>query len=218
MRPKAVLFDFDGVLADTENVHVAAMERTLALMGIQEPPDDCERAGEEDDAILLSEVFADLQIEGADVSGWVARKQSLTLDLLRDAPRLFPGVDRLVRALRGRARLAIVTGTARANVDAVLSAGGIADAFEVIVAKGDGRLPKPAPDLYQFALDRLGIGPAAAVAVEDSSQGIAAAVGARIRTVAVAHDRPFEGHWAKDAAAVLPDLRDLDNVLAALGF
>ena len=57
--------------------------------------------------------------------------------MLTDSPRLYPGVTALVQALRGRLRLAVVTGTWRANVEAVLRASGLEDAFELIVAKED---------------------------------------------------------------------------------
>ena len=57
--------------------------------------------------------------------------------MLKDSPRLYPGVADLVRAVRGRLRLAVVTGTWRANVEAVLGASGLADAFELIVSKED---------------------------------------------------------------------------------
>src|SRR4051812_47090639 len=112
---RAVCFDFDGVIADTENVHVAAWQRTLARFGWEAPDDLCARAMEEDDRVFLAAIFARRKIEGGDVEGWVRRKQELTVALLGESPRLYPGVAELVRSLQGRARLAVVTTTWREN-------------------------------------------------------------------------------------------------------
>jgi beta-phosphoglucomutase-like phosphatase (HAD superfamily) len=114
MPLRALLLDFDGVLADTENVHVAAWQRTLADLGWEVSDELCARAAEEDDRIFLADLFAARKVEGGDVDGWIRRKQALTIAMLRDSPRLYPGVAALVDAARGRARLAVVTGTWRA--------------------------------------------------------------------------------------------------------
>ncbi len=123
-------------------------------------------------------MFAARKIDGGDVEGWVARKQALTVSLLADSPRLYPGVSALVRAVRGRARLAVVTTTWRDNVATVLRASGLADAFDLIVAKEDVRAVKPAPECYRRALRRLRVPAGDAVALEDSPSGLAAARGA----------------------------------------
>src|SRR5262249_8729159 len=113
MPLRALLLDFDGVIADTENIHVAAWERTLADSRWEVPDDVCARAAEEDDRDFLASVFAARKVEGGDLAGWVARKQALTLTMLHDSPRVYPGVARLVQKARGRLRLAVVTGTWR---------------------------------------------------------------------------------------------------------
>lgn len=213
--PRAVLFDFDGVLADTENVHVAAWERTFALMGLDVSPEVCARAAEEDDRLFFGGLLAERGVEDADVEGWVGRKQELTRMLLADAPRLYPGVAELVRRLAGTASLAVVTGTWRENAVAVLESAGLADAFAVIVGKEDVRRTKPDPEAYLLATRRLRVPPGESVALEDSPSGLASARGAGIRCLAVGHRRP-PGAWA-EGATYLPDLRDADSVLEALG-
>lgn len=215
MPTPAVLFDFDGVLADTENVHIAAWERTFGLMGWSVPPEDCARAAEVDDRIFLSAVFAARKVEGGDVEGWVRRKQEATLAMLDAHPRVYPGAKELVQALAGKARLGVVSTTWRANIEAVLRASGMADAFEVIVGKEDVREPKPDPEGYRLALKRLKLKPEEAVALEDSATGLAAARAAKIRAVAVGHRSP-RGDWSA-GAAYLPNFSDLPRVLEALG-
>jgi beta-phosphoglucomutase len=215
MPTRAVLFDFDGVIADTENVHVAAWQRTFGLMGWLETDETCSRAAEIDDRAFCAEVFDRRKLEGGDVEGWSRRKQELTARMLADAPRVYRGVAELVEALQGRVRLAVVTTTWRANVEAVLEASGLAGAFEVMITKEDVKAPKPDPEGYRLALARLKLPAIEVVALEDSPGGLAAARGAGVRVVAVGHRRP-RGQWVGDAA-VVADFADRARVLDCLG-
>ena len=214
MSTRAVLFDFDGVIADTENVHIAAWQRTFGALGWDEPEDVCARSMEVEDRQFLAEVFARRKVEGGDVEGWVRRKQDLTLRLLGDFPRIYPGVAALVQHLNKKVQLAVVSTTWQANVEAVLRSAGLLDAFPVIIAKADVAAPKPDPEGYRLALARLGVAPNEAVALEDSPTGLAAARAAGLRAIAVGHRRPM-GDWTGDAGFV-PDFHDLSSVLKSL--
>lgn len=215
MPPRAVLFDFDGVLADTENLHVAAWERTFGAMGLDVPPEVCARSVEIDDRAFLAEVFASRSIRDGDVEGWMRRKQSLVRQMIADSPRLYPGVPELVERLRGRAKLGVVTTTWRENVEEALRPAGLLAAFETIVGKEDIRAPKPDPESYRLALRRLGVAAGEAVALEDSPTGLIAAREAGVRGVAIGHRRG-SGEWSAHAA-YLADLADDPAVLVALG-
>jgi HAD superfamily hydrolase (TIGR01509 family) len=215
MSLQALLLDFDGVIADTENIHIAAWQRTLAELGWEVPDAVCARATEEDDRDFLASLFESQRVAHGDVMGWVLRKQALAITMLRDSPRLYPGVAALVEAVRGRLRLAVVTGTWRANVETVLAAAGLSSAFELIVAKEDVDAAKPAPDCYRRALERLALKPAQALVLEDSPSGLAAARAAGLRVVAVGHRRPM-GEWV-GSADYIARLLPTDRVLAALG-
>jgi len=214
MPPKAVLFDFDGVLADTENIHVAAWQRTFADLGWVVPDEVCARAVEVDDHLFLSEVFAGRKIEGGDVEGWVRRKQVLTVAMLADAPRLYPGVPELVRRLSGRVRLGIVSTTWRENLDVVLAATALADAFEILVGKEDVAAVKPDPEGYLLALERLRLPAEAVVALEDSATGLQAARAAGLRAFAIGHRNP-PGEWVGPSEYV-PDLTAASNLVGLL--
>jgi beta-phosphoglucomutase len=201
MPPKAILFDFDGVIADTENQHIAAWQRTLAVMGWQVLDEVAARSAEIDDREFLAELFALRGIKSAKIEEWLIRKQLLTVQLLKEAPRLFPGVADLVKKLRGRVRLGVVSGTWRENIQAVLEVAGLAGSFDLIVGKEDVTSVKPAPDAYQLALKRIRLVAKSTVAIEDSPSGLAAARAAGIRAIAVGHRRPF-GEWVGDATYV----------------
>ncbi len=214
MPVRAVLFDFDGVIADTENVHVAAWQRVFAEMAWDVEPEVCSRAAEEDDSAFFRSLLADREIEGGDLTGWIAKKQALTRALLGDSPRLYPGVAELVGRLSGRAAMAVVSGTWRENVEVVLERSGLLGSFSAIVAKEDVSRPKPAPDAYRRALARLKVDPAEAVALEDSPNGLAAAKAAGIRAIAVGHRRP-RAEWCEGVPFV-PSLGEWKTALAMI--
>jgi HAD superfamily hydrolase (TIGR01509 family) len=217
MPPRAILFDFDGVIADTENHHVAAWQRTLTFMGLQVSDDDAVRSAEVDDREFLTEMFTARDLPVDKVDDWVDRKRALTVELLRHAPRIYPGVAELVGALRGRARLAVVSGTWRENVEAILDAAGLAGAFDLIVAKQDVARRKPEPEAYALALKKLRLSASSTAAIEDSPTGLATARAAGIRRlIAVGHRRP-SGDWVEDAA-FLDGLKPIERTLAQLGF
>ncbi len=211
---KAVLFDFDGVLVDGENYHIAAWQRALAPLGwaIAEPP--AARAAELDDGAFLAEYFGSRGVSDYCSEPWMARKQAIAVELFRDAPRFYAGTVELVKHLAGRIKLGIVTTTWRENVAAALAARGLDAAFEVIVAREDVRAPKPDPEGYKLALARLRLR-TAAMAIEDSPSGVAAARAAGLKVLAVGHRRP-PGDWTQDAT-YLPALEPLAPVLEAIG-
>jgi beta-phosphoglucomutase len=201
MPLKAILLDFDGVIAETDNHHVAAWQRTLSTMGWQVADDVAARSAEIDDREFLTRLFAARGVVSDKIEDWVRRKQALTVQMLRHSPRLYPGSVELIRALRGRVKLAVVSGTWRENIQAVLEAAGLVECFDTVVGKEDIQAAKPAPEAYEVALKRLRIVARSAVAIEDSPAGAASARAAGIRVVAVGHRHPF-GDWVGDALYV----------------
>jgi HAD superfamily hydrolase (TIGR01509 family) len=214
MRFRALLFDFDGVIADTENIHIAAWQRTFAAMGWEVAEEVCARAMELDDRVFLAEVFASRKLRRGDIEGWVRRKQDLTRSLLAESPRVYRGVAALVDRLRGKVKLAVVSTTWRDNIVTVLKAENLYAAFNLIVAKEDTPFPKPDPAPYKLAIASLGLRAAEVVALEDSESGLASARAAGLRVVAVGHRLP-EGTWI-GTAAYLPDLTETERVLATI--
>jgi HAD superfamily hydrolase (TIGR01509 family) len=218
MPPRAVLFDFDGVIADTENVHVAAWQRTFAAMGWEVSDELCARAMELDDRHFLAGVFARRGVGDGDVEGWVRRKQELTHQLLTDSPRVYPGVAALVERVKakGPVKLAVVTTTWRANVVTVLKSSGLYPAFSLIVGKESVRATKPDPEPYRLAVESLKVRPSEAVALEDSESGLTSARLAGVRAVAVGHRHPL-GAWIGKSEYV-PDFSSTALVMVMLGF
>ena len=212
----AVLFDFDGVIVDTENVHIAAWQRTLGRIGWTLSDAEALPSVEIDDHTWLADLFLKRNVTGGDVVGWVRRKGDLVDSLIGDAPRIYPGVTALVRALREHGtKLAVVTSTWRKSVETVLRIAGLADDFDAIVSKEDVAAKKPAPDAYLKALERLGLPKDRVIALEDSGVGLRSAHAAGITAIAVGH-RHAEGAWSS-GHSYLQGLASTSDVLEVLG-
>lgn len=218
MTIKALIFDVDGTLAETEEVHRAAFNRVFAEHGLDWNWDvDLYRAllkttgGKERMRAYAARIGAG--IDDAQIQRMHLAKNRHYGALTRGQATLRPGVEDLIR--RGHAaglKLAICTTTSRANIEvlieATLGADGLA-MFDVIVGAEDAPVKKPAPDAYLLALERLGLPASACLAFEDSANGLAAARAAGIATVVTpgiytAHET-FDG-----TAVVLPSLERFD--------
>jgi len=218
---KALIFDVDGTLADTErDGHRPAFnqafadhcldwhwdeelyDRLLAVTGGKERIRHfAERAAP---AIAARADFADL------VRALHAAKTAHYVRLV-DAGKLplRPGVARLIAEARSAGiRLAIATTTSPENVDALLRASLAPEApawFEVIGAGDVVPAKKPAPDIYRWVLDRLGLPAAACLAVEDSENGLRAARGTGLRCLVTPTDSTRSQDF-RDAWRVVADL------------
>jgi HAD superfamily hydrolase (TIGR01509 family) len=215
MPLSAILLDFDGVIAETDNHHIAAWQRTLSSLGWQIPDDVAARSAEVDDREFLVDLFAQRGVVSDKIEDWIRRKQVLTVQMLRNSPRLYPGCAELIRLLKGRARLGIVSSTWRENILVVLEAAGLTEQFETIISKEDVTSVKPAPDAYHLALRKLRVSAKSAVAIEDSPTGLASARAAGIRVIAVGHRHPF-GDWVGESLYV-SGFEPVDGLLQNLG-
>jgi HAD superfamily hydrolase (TIGR01509 family) len=203
----AVIFDFDGVLADTENLHCAAFQQVARDRGFALSRDDYYHRflGLPDhDCIAAFCAQAGQPLAAAEVNRLVARKR-LHFAQLSQATDLYPGVAAALRRLHARFALAIASGAARDEIEGVLQRAGVQDLFDAVVAAEDVAAGKPAPDPFLRALDWLNRGrdrPVAAqecVVVEDSPAGLTAARAAGMRCIAVTTSHARAAFAAADA-------------------
>jgi HAD superfamily hydrolase (TIGR01509 family) len=125
---------------------------------------------------------------------------------LREAVEGRPGAVELVERLRGRTRLGLASNSPRVLVDTALATARLGDAFDAIVTSDDVEHPKPAPDLYLLACERLGVTPREALALEDSPSGIVAAKAAGLTCIAVPQFAETDVSAADRVIASLEDL------------
>jgi len=197
----AVIFDFDGVLADTEPLHCRALQAALAERGWTLSETDYYARfsghGTDRDAVERFSLERSLRLSAEAVSALVSRKIALYRLLQEQGAALFPQARACLARLGRDFPLAIASGSLHAEIDFIVNAAGVAGAFGAIVGADDVRLAKPAPDLYLAATRALGVAPSSAVAIEDSLWGLQSARNAGLRTIGITTSRSageLEGH------------------------
>lgn len=211
---KAILWDNDGVLVDTECLFYESTRRTLATIGIQ----------------LSLEQFLDLSMRQgrsafdlAVERGWsndqaanLKRERDLLYsDMLRNETRVLPGVAETLKSLHGRMRMAVVTSSQRQYFDVMHADIGLTRYFEFVLAREDYRKSKPNPEPYLLALERLGMSAESCVAVEDSERGLAAARAAGLRCLVIPNEITRGCSFA-GATAILPGAAAVLDLMAEL--
>lgn len=194
----AVVFDFDGVIANSEPLHLLGFQRVLAERAIALSADDyfSRYLGYADEeAFEVVGRDAGRPFTSVEIQELMARKAEVMPALLADPRVLFPDAADCVRRLAEHVPLAIASGALRGEIELVLDAHGLASCFHAIVAAGDTRRSKPAPDPYSRAVALLRdagvVSPGATcVAIEDSHWGITSAQQAGLRCVGVATSYP----------------------------
>jgi HAD superfamily hydrolase (TIGR01509 family) len=170
----AVLFDFDGVLADSEPLHYACWAEALAPLGVvlswEFFRDRCVGL---DDREMMRLIAAQSGPPRDWETLWArhpAKKELFSRRMLA-APPFAPGVGGLLQELRGAYKLAVVTSSARSEIEPALAAGDLLEYFDALVCGREAERLKPAPDPYLMAA-RL-VGAKQPLVVEDSAYGIA---------------------------------------------
>jgi beta-phosphoglucomutase len=195
-RPEAVLFDFDGVLVDSEPMHYRAFTAVLDPLGMGFPwKEYVDTYMGFDDRDAFREAFRakGIGLDDANLAKLVAAKSEAFLRGLCDGVTAYPGVVALIESLHAAGHpLALCSGALRSDIDPILEQLGVARRFDVIVSADDVRRSKPDPESYSLAFARLSercaaslTVPERSVAVEDTPAGIRSAKGAGLRALAV---------------------------------
>ena len=211
-----VIFDFDGVLANSEPLHLRAYQEVLAPRGVELAATDYyERYLGFDDLGVFRAVAQDQGWKlSAETLGELIRVKGERFDtLVGHGDALFPGAADCVRRVAAEVPVAIASGALGPEIEALLSTTGLRHHFKVVVASGDTPRSKPAPDPYLRAVELLRPFAAAKghdtggcfVAIEDSKWGIESALGAGLRCIAVAQTYPAD------------ELRDAHLVVSTIG-
>lgn len=207
LRPQAVVFDMDGLLLNTESLRMRALDDCARDLGLS----------------LKTELFSAL-IGGATPQSRAALEAHIRddlptdfwthyrrfADLRMDAVEPMPGALALLDHLQARdIPCAIATSATRASVDRFCGPFDLLPRFRAVVAKGDYEKAKPAPDAYLTAAARLGVAPSACLALEDSYNGVQAAVAAGMATIMAPDVLPATEEMHRLCVAVVSDLHDV---------
>jgi HAD superfamily hydrolase (TIGR01509 family) len=184
-RYRAVVFDMDGLLLDTEELWHEAERELFRLHGDEFTFQD-KLAVMGTSAEMTIRYFAErLRVPHDEAVTLYAEMSEIMLGLLRLQVEARPGAIELVERLRGRIPLALASNSQGMLVRTALETARLTDAFDAIVTSDDVAEAKPAPDIYLVACERLGVLPEDALALEDTASGIAAAKAAGLACIAV---------------------------------
>lgn len=187
MSIKALIFDFDGTIVDTETPEFESWRLEYAVFGVEMPMDLwVQLIGGNTPGLFDPYSWLEGKIgKGLDREALRTRRRAAMMDLIA-AERLRPGVEDWLNG--GRARglgLAIASTSRRPWVEQHLTNVGLLDRFDHLATGDQVERAKPAPDLYLLAAQKLGIEPGEVIAIEDSRNGVAAAKAAGMFTIAV---------------------------------
>lgn len=207
---RAVVFDFDGVLADTERLHLVALRDTLATRGWTLTDEDyfTHYLGYDDRGCMTE--FARRQgvsLGSETLSALLSDKEERYATLFARGEVLYPTARACIERLSAVFPLAIASGSLRGEIETILDANDLLSYFSVIVGADDVKEGKPAPESYVRAVDLLGVAGAEAVAIEDSPWGLQSARGAGLRTIGITTS--YAAPALTDAMHVVTSLDDI---------
>ena len=202
---RAILWDNDGVLVDTEELYFQAGREILATQGVALTREDFA----EQSLKKGQSVFDFLPDQNAELIERLRVKRNARYSaLLAKGVRVLDGVVETLSALDGRVRMGIVTGSRRDHFEIIHAQTRLLPFFEFVVTREDYNEAKPHPDAYLMAMRLHGLSPESCVVVEDSERGCVAASQAGLRVLAVPNALSQSGEFSS-AYKVLNSVREV---------
>ncbi|HET9130948.1 MAG TPA: HAD family phosphatase [Terriglobia bacterium] len=204
---RAILWDNDGVLVDTEHLYFLATQQILSTVGIELTE------------AMYRELFlvqargawhlAEEQgISGGEVEELKAQRGELYLRYLQAGTKPIDGVEDVLRRLRGTYVMGVVTSSHRNHFEAIHRITGLMQYFAFALTSEDYKHHKPDPEPYRLAVEKTGFRPDECIAIEDSERGLASARGAGIPCIVIPQGLTRSGLF-EGATAVLRDVREI---------
>jgi beta-phosphoglucomutase len=227
---RALIFDFDGIIVDTEPIHYRAFQEVLEPMGLGYSWDDyvsCYMGFDDREAFREAFKAKSQNINNEDLEAMISRKASVFLKIIEEGIKPYPGVVNLIRDLAGKMPLALCSGALASDIAPILHQLGIEDKFDAMVTADDVAASKPDPSSYVLAVHRLSaaypdltIRPQHCLAIEDTPAGIQSAKGAGIAVLAITNSYPADKLGDADHVIDSMDkitLQDLCNIMSEGG-
>ena len=209
---RAILWDNDGVLVDTEGLYFQAGHEVLATQGVKLTHRDF---AEQSLKKGLS-VFDFLPDQNAELIERLRLKRNARYSaLLAEGVQIVDGVVETLETFYGRVQMGIVTGSRRDHFDIVHAKTNLLPFFDFVLAREDYEEAKPHPDAYLTTMRLHGLQPDDCVVVEDSERGCVAAAAAGLRVLAVPNELSKYGDFSS-AYKILNSVRDVANEIEKL--
>ena len=202
-----VIFDLDGLLADTEDLHRTAYQEVFTGLGVELSDEQYAyhwiRSGKGIEAFLTER---NLPIDPAMVR---RRKGRLYEQMVAGGVDPMPGSRELLCSLKGRKTMALATSSYPKDAYAVLGVLGFEAFFSCIIAKSDVERTKPHPDIFLHAAEKMGAAPEQCVVIEDAEKGVVAADAAGMKCIAVPNEHTADNDFSR-ATLVVNSLERID--------
>jgi beta-phosphoglucomutase len=199
---EAVIFDFDGVIVDTEPLHYAAFQRVLEPLGLYftwETYVETYIGFDDRDAFKHAFSSNKLDLSHAILLDLIDQKANIFIDIIKSGVPAYPGVvDLIIKLSRSKIPLAICSGALRSDIDPILATLGVVNYFDIIVTADDVAASKPDPECYKLAFQKLSIAHNNSFsrdntfAIEDTPAGISAAIDSGLKVCAVTNSYPAD--------------------------
>ena len=208
---KAVIFDMDGVVVDSEPRHERAFLGVVREIGYGDNHGIrfADYVGRVDRELWLD--FIAKHHPPQTLEELLVMKRRRAVEIIRREQPLFDGVLELIEKLAARCPLALASGSERAVVEEVLGIQELRRFFSAVVSGSDVKRGKPAPDIFLRAAELLAVPPSDCWVIEDSKPGIAAALAAGMRVIAVTNSHPADE--LRHATHVAPTYAEIGRLL-----
>ena len=208
---KAVIFDMDGVIVNSEPLHEVAFLETFAELGYGDTHGIrfADYLGRSDRA--LWNVFVERHQPKQSIQELTDLKESRLIDVLRQKEPLFPDAPRIIDALSQKYPLAVASGSVHRVIAEVLKLQNLRRFFKEVVSAEDVKQGKPSPDIFLRTASLLGVAPEDCCVIEDTTAGIEAARAARMPVIAITNTYP--AHKLHRANAVVSQYSEIESLL-----
>jgi HAD superfamily hydrolase (TIGR01509 family) len=189
---KAVIFDMDGVIVDSEPLHERAFLQVFEEIGHEKNHgiDFPAYYGKSD--VVVWHDFIATHRPAQSLEELTANKERRFAALLREEEPIFDGLIELLEKLAGKYFLALASGSRHVTIQAVLALRGLERFFPVAVSSEDVAHGKPAPDVFLRTAELLGVAPADCCVIEDSEAGVEAGIAAAMTVIGITNSLPAE--------------------------
>ena len=213
---KTVLWDMDGVIADSNLFHLAAWQETFATRGVKFTKEDFTKLfGARNDFIIHSVMGEELPER--DVKIMAQEKEDNFRQKAKGNIKPFPGVMRLLNAIKkGNFKLGLVSSAPKENIDLVINELNLEGFFDCIVFGREVSESKPSPQIHLLAAEKLRVTPKDCVVIEDSPLGVKAAKNAGMKCLAITNSHPKQE--LEEADKVVDSLENVDLIALLINF